>query len=411
MEFQWSPNAKSPAIEPHSKAKLAVLRDYLHHYFNILNANPNRDMFKLDLIDGFAGGGTFLHQGITISGTPLIMLEEAKAAETRLNKNRKKELTVDCQFYFVDKEKNHTDHLNKVLKERGYKDDDKIIVRNGLFEEEIDAILQEIKRRQPRSGRSIFLLDQTGYSQVSLQLVRRIFDTLANAEIILTFAVDALLNYLHDNPQFLKAIAPIELDHDKLLNFIAEKDGSEAPFLIQRMLSKHLIAHTDATFYTPFFICPLKSRRSLWLLHLSNHHKARDVMIHRHWDIQNTFEHFGTGGFRMLGFDPIISSNTIPLFDFSDLYRNRMLKDLKELFMHKLYPLISTGPITVDAMHCIFANQTAAKFLDLDEVVLQLFKEERELIILAPDGRERSRVITKLQPNDRIALSPQRSLF
>lgn len=171
MPFEWHPDQPPPQIEAHSKAKLRVLRSYLGAYFDRLNSNPNHDAFKLDLVDGFAGGGTFLDEGEVLSGTPLVMLEEAESASERLNRNRIKPLQVDCKFYFVDKEAAHTDHLRKVLAERGQEiDEDRLVIRTGLFENEIENILRSIHRRQPRAGRAIFLLDQTGFSRVDLAL-------------------------------------------------------------------------------------------------------------------------------------------------------------------------------------------------------------------------------------------------
>ena len=191
MAFKWHPAEPPPQIEAHSKAKLDVLRHYLRAYFDRLNVNPQREEFKLDLVDGFAGGGLFQDGDKILSGTPLIMLEESKAARDRLNKNRTKPLSFDCKCYFVDVKEAHTDHLRKTLAERGYEaDDDRLVVLTGRFEEKVDDILKEIRRRQPRAGRAIFLLDQTGFSQVKLELVARIFRELSAAEVILTFAAD-----------------------------------------------------------------------------------------------------------------------------------------------------------------------------------------------------------------------------
>ena len=100
--FIWHPDDPPPAIEEHSKAKLKVLRRYLSAYFDRLGTNPARDEFKLDLVDGFAGGGTFQDGGNIESGTPLIMLEETRDAEERLNRSRNKPLHFDCKFHFVD---------------------------------------------------------------------------------------------------------------------------------------------------------------------------------------------------------------------------------------------------------------------------------------------------------------------
>ena len=404
MNFKWHPDERPPLVEPHSKAKLDVLRSYLRAYFDRLNINPNREEFKLDLVDGFAGGGTFLDGNTIVSGTPLIMLEESKAAIERLNRNRTKPLRFDCRCYFVDKEAAHTDHLRKVLSERGYvANDDEIVVRNSLFEEEVDEILTGIRRRQPRAGRAIFLLDQTGFSQVELSLVARILSELPAAEVILTFATDALVNHLANTPSMIKMVAPLEITESKIRDLIQLKGGDGGRALVQRTLRNHIRTVTNVLYDTPFFIRPHHSRRALWFLHLSRHPTARDVMIQRHWEIQNTFEHYGSGDFAMLGWDAL-NSETLPLFNFKKLDAEQMRDQLMHSMPKELLALASENPITVDVMHHMFANRTAARFSDLDEVVLRLFKE-KEFDILDPNGKRRSRNLRRLRPTDRITPS------
>ena len=75
VPFKWHPDEPPPLIEHHSRAKLTVLRSYLRAYFDRLNVNPHREEFKIDLVDGYTGGGTFRDGAEVISGTPLIMLE------------------------------------------------------------------------------------------------------------------------------------------------------------------------------------------------------------------------------------------------------------------------------------------------------------------------------------------------
>ncbi|MCY4486161.1 MAG: three-Cys-motif partner protein TcmP [Deltaproteobacteria bacterium] len=257
MSFKWHPDEAPPRIEAHSKAKLKVLRRYLRAYFDTLNVNPHREEFKLDLIDGFAGGGTFLDEDTVLSGTPLTMLEEATAAKNRLNQTRFKPLHIDCKFYFVDKEQAHTDHLRKALVEHGYNvDNDRIVVRNGLFENELEGILNSIRQRQPRSGRAIFLLDQTGFSQVELALVSRIFNELPAAEVILTFAADALVNHVAPTPQFETAVKPLQLSASQIQDLLRHKDGEGGRAFAQRLLRDQARFVTGATYDTPFFIRP-----------------------------------------------------------------------------------------------------------------------------------------------------------
>ena len=407
MPFEWHPNDPPPELEEHSKAKLDVLRRYLRAYFDRLGNNPARDEFRLDLVDGFAGGGTFRYGGSIESGTPLIMLEESRAARERLNQNRIKPLGFDCKFHFVDVKPNHTAHLRKVLDERGYRvDGEAVVVHDSAFEDVADDIIEDVLRRQPRAGRAIFLLDQTGFSQVELTLVARILERLRGAEVILTFAADALVNHIAATPAFVQAVAPLKLTERQIQDFIQLKSGNGGRALVQRVMRKHFHAATNATYDTPFFIRPRRSRRALWFLHLSRHPTARDVMIQCHWNSFNTFEHYGSGDFDMLGWDAL-NTGTLPLFNFEDLESEQMRRQLLNSMLEELHALAADDSITVDAMHHALANRTAARFSDLDWVVLQLAKE-REFNILNSDGKVRSRSLTRLDPTDRIAVPTMR---
>ena len=407
MPFIWHPNYPPPAIEEHSRAKLNVFRRYLCRYFDRLGSNPAREEFKLDLVDGFAGGGTFRDGDSTISGTPLIMLEEAKDAQERLNQNRKKPLRFDCKYHFVDVNPDHTSHLRKILFDHGYRvDGGEIVIHDSRFEDVANEIIAGVLHRQPRAGRAIFLLDQTGFSQVELELVTRIFEKLPKAEVILTFAADALINHLAESPQLIKAVAPIELTEPQIHDLIQIRNGDGGRALAQRVLRQHFQAITGATYDTPFFIRPKQSRRALWFLHLSRHPTAHDVMVQCHWDSFNTFEHYGSGDFDMMGWDAL-NMGTLPMFHFEDIDAVQMRDQLLNSMPAELYALIAENPITVGMMHQELANKTAARFSDLDKVVIEL-AQRKEFDILKPDGKLRSRMLTRLDPKDRIAIPTMR---
>ena len=279
------------------------------------------------------------------------------------------------------------------------------------FEDVADQIIAEIQRRQPRAGRSLFLLDQTGFAQVQLSLVSRIFDNLPMAEVILTFAKDHLLNRLSTTKALIKAVAPLDISEQQMDIWTELKEGSndnEWRALIQRGLRGHIRNRTGATYDTPFFIRPQQSRLALWFLHLSRHPTARDVMIQCHWSSSNTFEHYGSGGFDMLGWDAL-KAGQLPLFNFTEFDSIKMREELLDSMPPKLFTLSAEYPITVDAMRHMLANETAARFSDYDDVVLQLARE-REVKILNPDGKVRTRNLKRLSPTDRIAI-PDMRLF
>ena len=302
------------------------------------------------------------------------------------------------------------DHLRTVLNERGYgSEDTQIVTRTGPFEDHLEEILQSIRTRQPRSGRAIILLDQTGFSQVDLGLISRIFRTLSSAEVILTFAADALVNHLSMRPQTVAAVSPLQLSESKLADLIQARDGAGGRALIQRTLREHIRALTGAKFDTPFFIRPRESRRALWFLHLSKHPTARDVMIQQHWNIQNIFEHYGSGGFGMMGWDALRDSNNLSLFRFEELDAQNIREELLDVLPKEIFNMVSDAAVSVRRLRGKFANKTAARFSDLDQILVKLCNE-REFNILSRDGKVRSHSLRRIRPDDRIALPRSRLL-
>ena len=260
------------------------------------------------------------------------------------------------------------------------------------------------------SGKSsIFLLDQTGFSQVKWDVVARILKKLPTAEVILTFAADHLVNFLADRPAIVQAVAPLDLTPQNISDLIQLKKGDGGRALVQRVLREKIRSVTNATYDTPFFIRPERSRRTLWFLHLSRHPTARDVMMQCHWNNRNTFEHYGPGGFEMLGWDNL-SSRTLPLFRFGKIDEQQMRKQILDAMPDRLFALASEEAITIDAVRHELANETAARFSDMDSIILELFRE-KEIEILGADNKVRSSRLRKLRPHDRIAISKQIRMF
>ena len=331
------------------------------------------------------------------------MIEEAEAAQERLNRDRAKPLRFDFRYYFTDANDLHVRCLRTALEERGWADAERIVIRSRRFEDEADSIIAEVKRRQPRAGRAIFLLDQTGFAQVGLNLVARILRELPAAEVILTFAADALMNHLSVKPEYVKAVSPLDLTESGIRQLIRLKNDAGGRALAQRVLRDHIRNTTGATYDTPFFIRPERSRRALWFLHLSRHPTARDVMIQRHWDISDTFEHYGSGGFEMLGWDALRSEDTLRLFRFEELEAAQLKEQLLNDMPAELHALVVEEPVAVQTMRHMLANRTAARFSDLDDTVLALARA-KEIEILNAEGKRRSRALRRLRADDRIAM-------
>lgn len=409
MNFVWA-DGQLAELKDHSRAKLEVLRLYLQRYYDRLGNTPTRDVFRLDVIDGFAGGGLFEYQGQPFSGSPLIMLEELEAAKERLSRGRRKPLHFEVNHHFIDSDRQHIDHLKSVLNDRDYRHGfgQDIRVYCAKFESVLDDLLSEISQRQPRAGRSIFLLDQCGYSRVNLGLVRKIFSRLNSAEVILTFAADALINFLHDSPQFVRSVRPIGLTEAQLQTIMYTKSYQRPA--AQRLLRDHIRHQCGALYDTPFFICPRDSHRALWFIHLSRHPTARDVMMECHWNSGNTFLHYGSGGFDFVGWHPLLENEVPNLFKFGCDEEEQLKNDLYNTLPNKLFPLSLNNSISIEELRREIANQTAATFSILDEVIVKLYRLG-EVMILNAQGKERNKTVLHLDRNDRICTPRQLPLL
>ena len=234
-----------------------------------------------------------------------------------------------------------------------------------------------------RAGRSIFLLDQCGYKDVPLSVCRYILETLPRSEIILTFAIDWLIDYLSANVSSLKAVAPVEISEDQVSRFLETKELRGHRYLVQRLIIRQLQSGTGAPYFTPFFIRSRDAGRDLWLIHLSKHPTARNVMTSSHWALQNASIHQGKAGLNMLGFDPHWE-DALPLdFEFDGNAEAQTADALQNDIPYRVESMDSHGPITFDAFQRAIANDTAARIDQIEKALMKLHDRQDIEILTA----------------------------
>jgi len=305
--YDWS---NGPAeLEPHSLTKHQVLVDYLIRYFQqrLLNAR-GRERIRITLIDGFCGGGRYQLKGTNelVLGSPLRMLRAVEEASFKVNQDRPKLVNFDVQFVFIDKDKKALGHLREVLRQEGYERaiGDTVHIIHADFGVAVEEVLARIAKHTPRSGTALFFLDQYGYAEVPASLIRKIFAHARDAEIVLTFHVSSFATYTNDELAE-KISATLQIDIFKRLGgrSIEEIKDNEADWrrFIQAALYEALVEGCGAGFFTPFFIRGTGAGHGeYWLVHLSQHHRAQDVMKQVHWQHSNHFVHYGGAGLDML---------------------------------------------------------------------------------------------------------------
>lgn len=410
--FNWGGDGTKPFIEPHTLRKLDVIKKYLDDYFTTVVRNPRMDSINITLVDAFCGGGYYTDENGKHPGSALLILQAVSEAKVRLNEGRRKPLEVRARFIFNDIEPDHIASLQSAIAESPFGDEfnDCIQYRNEPFVDALPSIIELIKSRQTK-GRSIFILDQKGYKDAPMAAISEIFKNLDRAEVLLTFGIDHVLNFLREESLNLELYSQFAIDDEFLEFWRAKKDDDQIGRQVtQKLLMSNIHRLSGAKYFTPFMLWSRTENRWMMLAHLSNHQAARDVMLTVHWNTQNYFKHYGDGSLFQLGFDHRRLHSESSLFNFSEHDAEMMRNQLQEALPSELRDLFGREePIPVQRLLEHIGNRTAAKNSDIFSV-LQALAKEKEISIHAKDSRLK-RPDTSIQVSDRIFLPQQTTLF
>lgn len=411
--YEWRIGNEPPSIGEHSLGKHRIIDRYIRRYIEICTSTPVQEKLNLTIVDGFSGGGLYRFGDDELPGSPMILLRAVADLQEKLNAQRKKGFRIQTDFIFIDEKPHHTEYLREEIKKSPFVEelDKSVQIWTGDFNERVDDAIQIAKRRS-RKGRSIFLLDQYGWSNVAFDSVRRILGSLEKAEVFLNFSVDSLINYITDKRILQDSHGRIGVNSELLDQLLSAKDkGAGQRTLIQNVLYEHIQEQTGAEFYSPFFIKSPKSHRSYWFIHLSRHREARNEIGNIHWSETNTSMHHGGPGLRALGFAPGVDPAQLMLgYEFNDHAKEQSKAELLKQIPESIFEAVNSdlAPSLEDLFgaHC---NDTPVT-REMYESVLKELRELGEVRIEDAYGSEKPRSQT-VNWTDRIVLSRQPSFF
>ena len=412
--YEWKIGETPPKIGEHSRSKHRILDRYLRRYIEICTTTPVQEKLNISIVDGYSGGGKYLFNEQQIDGSPLILLNAVAEMQDKLNRERPKGFEIQTDFLFVDQNKNHTDYLRSEIEKSPFADqlDQSIQIWNNDFNLVVEDAIKLAKRRSPMRGRSLFILDQYGWSSVAFKSIRSILKDLEKAEIFLTFNVDGLIDYMSTKRLEQNGYKQIDVDPGFIRELLSSKEESAAwRALIQNSLYKHIKSETSATYYSPFFIRSPDAHRSYWFIHLSRHREARNEIGNIHWQENNISLHHGRAGLQSLGFSRGADPSQLLLgYEFDDHARNSSKHTLMEQI-----PRIIRNAIDADlapSLEQLFGhecNDTPVTRELFEEALIEL-RMLGEVHIEDAYGKDKPRAQT-VNWSDRIILSRQRNFF
>lgn len=412
-EYAWGDLNSPPQLRDHSLAKHSILKEYLIRYVKALTSTPGQTLFKLDIVDGFSGGGLYkAPDGEITTGSPVISIEAINEAVAEVNTLRKNKITPTGERIFIDKDKCAVEMLRAVLRHRNHdlnNPSQPIHFLTGEFKSYLPRILESLKTSK---NKVIFILDQYGYSQATSKEINSIFATLQNrAEVLITISTDKLISYLSDNPAIKSAIKNANLQ-DVITDTVIE-EFRDAPLhlrkhtrvVIQYLVGQKIFQDSGAQWNNCLFIRSNESDRAYLFMHLSNNIRARDEMNKVLWAHQNNLVHDAGAGIRMFEYVPIKEIQLGLEFNYTSDDRSTVHETLIEQLRHYLTDLkqaISFEQLQKDLVN----TSTPAGTVHFQDALFQILTENDITIKTKKDGTRR--VANTIHKEDIISVSAQK---
>ena len=403
-DYNWKDGAE---LDDHSKKKHEILETYFREYLLTRCQLPKQEKFRLAIVDGFSGAGLY---NCGSYGSPIIFVQTLVSATSQINLGRMqqglKPVQIDCLLIFNDFEKDAIEGLKKniaphLISARDYCDSLFITTeyRNQKFGDAYPEIKAFIKSRKYTNV--IFNLDQCGYSKVEVPHIHDILRSWQSSEVILTFAIRALLTYLSTDEAKNRVSLDAELS-GRVFGLLSgyERMQSKPQWLgdAEKVVFDYL--KECAPYVSPFSINN-PSGWDYWLMHFANSYRARQVFNNVLHQGEATQVHYGRHGLQMLSYDP---RDELDLYLFNDDSRESSKKQLYD----DIPRLVSCAGDTMTMMDFYAAaySETPAHSDDIHEMIIK----NPDIEVITESGGAR-RVANTIKPDDLLRLKSQRTMF
>ena len=272
----------------------------------------------------------------------------------------------------------------------------------------LPTIVDDISRWST-AGRSIFFLDQCGYTDAPNQDVRLIYQSLPKSEVIVTYNFGSIYDYMNENARFLSAMGPLGVTADRLRSLLKERRRQAGRFFAGRLLGRILKENVGSRFASRFFLHSDAANRDMWFVHYSKVPRSRLVMSEAHWSIKNSSITQGEAGLDMLGFSPSWENQIALDFGFDYTDEGRMHAALMADLPRLLDQFDRSSAPTFDMLLALSADNTAATEAQFNAALRDL-EAEGEIEVLTPSGTQKQ-TDAQLRTHHRILLPRQTKLF
>lgn len=441
--FDWGNGP--PPLQDHSAKKLELYERYLTESLRIQGKpalQPN-GIFRFYVVDAFAGGGTY-ENGELGSGLRILQTVERMEAEilSEWKGDPSERPRWNCRIWLNDASANNIHSLKKTLREHGHQVDDERLVVTCLPLHDLVPKLKPWAKPTPRhAGKTLVLLDQQGFKDVSLEDLSRILDDLPHSEIVLTVAAAALLERRWEDPKVWRPdgagdrlIRPeirrlIQLQKDERNEALRDPSLPEwqkhqlMEFLKREQLQL-ILQPLAVRAFSCFTIRHQVGGQYMWIIHMVRNPKdavnvlARDTLLDCEWAMDGVLTHLAGSPLHYLGYKGLKEGDPDPYS--LDLFSDKQSETVHDVAQEILseHRKLWRGPdgISVATLLALIQNRSALTSEMQRQAIAEAVRMDPATVLRNDRGRERKfrqgeNQTIRASPTDRLYLSRQISLF
>lgn len=402
--YSWRDGA---VLDEHSRRKHKILREYLVKYLQTRCQFPHQSLFRVAIVDGFAGGGRYIDGS---PGSPVIILESIREASERINLWRGQQgmrpVHISCTLILNDEDPVAVDCLKEAVApvlggllsevpEVSLTVEYRNCAWNDLFHDAVRTLVAQNFRNV------IFNLDQYGHSTVPPAHLDVIMRSFASPEVFLTFAIQSWLAFLQTTSpeQLSRQLQRAGVQSGQLSQLQGTIANGATLGLAEKLVFESL--KERAAYVSPFSIHNPQGWR-YWMLHMAKSPRARQVYNDVLHDNSSSQAHYGRSGLNMLAYNPRDESGFLYLFDkpARQMAREQLSEDIPR-FISGAGDALLVG----DFYEQVY-NETPAHADDIKAAMI----DSPELEVRSEDGRLR-RKPHQIVPSDILRFSRQGHFF
>lgn len=171
-------------LDPHTKAKHIILKQYLDAWFPILASTQKNLLY----IDGFCGPGSYTGGE---DGSPIIALQSALS--------QKSWIPQKVLFLFWDERIDRIEHLKGRISALNLPSNFNVICDHGAFDQKLNAALQQSDNGTDELVPTFAFVDPFGFKGISFTLIADLLKR-SSCEVLINFMVEPINRWIeHPN--------------------------------------------------------------------------------------------------------------------------------------------------------------------------------------------------------------------